>query len=72
MPGWSHGRPGPLWQPASTAPLDTALEVQVADGFGVYKLKFPCRLTEGGWVNAETNKALAVQPVNWRIPAERR
>jgi len=43
--------------------------VQVADGFGVYRLKFLCRLTEAGWVNAQTSKALVVEPVNWRIPS---
>jgi hypothetical protein len=48
------------------------LEVQVADGFGCYALKFPCRLTKSGWVNAETNTALAVEPIAWRPRANRR
>src|SRR5262249_44054586 len=68
MRGSSYGQPRLLWQPVSSAPLDRDLEVQVADGFGTYRLKFLCRLTGAGWVNAQTNTALAVQPVNWRMP----
>ncbi len=69
MPGWAYGQPRLQWQPVSSAPLHRDLEVQVADGFGVYRLKFLCRLTEAGWVNAQTSKALVVEPVNWRIPS---
>jgi len=62
----------PLWQPISTAPLGVALEVQVANGFGPYALKFPCRLTESGWVNAETDTALKIEPIAWRIRGNKR
>jgi len=72
MPIWPASRVKPLWNPISSAPLDHALEVQVADGFGCYALKFPCRLTKSGWVNAETNRALAVIPTAWRARANRR
>ena len=72
MPIWPGSRVKPLWNPISSAPLDHALEVQVADGFGCYALKFPCRLTKSGWVNAETNTALAVEPIAWRPRANRR
>jgi hypothetical protein len=56
----------PVWQPISTAPLDQDVEVRVADQYGYYTLKFPCRLTAGGWVNASMSARLAVEPTHWR------
>lgn len=64
MARWTAGRG--VWNPVSSAPADKKLEVQVGDGFGTYALKFPCRLTSAGWVNADTEKALVVQPIGWR------
>jgi hypothetical protein len=72
MATWPASQAKPVWRPISSAPFDHILEVQVADGFGAYALKFPCRLTEDGWVNAETKAALTVKPIAWRIRANRR
>jgi hypothetical protein len=55
-----------MWQPIDSAPADREVELQVADQFGSYTLMFPCRLTESGWVNANSQGQLAMQPTHWR------
>jgi hypothetical protein len=54
------------WKPIESAPLDREVELQVADQFGSYALTFPCRLTDGGWVNANSRGSLEVTPTHWR------
>jgi hypothetical protein len=56
------------WKPISTAPFGRDVELQVADRFGEHVLRFPCRLTDRGWVNTEFTIALSpsVTPVAWR------
>ncbi len=71
MATWVGGRLKPPWQPVSTAPMDCDLEVQIADGFGPYPLKFPCRLTPTGWINAQTAAMLQVEPIAWRAYVRR-
>jgi hypothetical protein len=67
MAQWSASRSKSPWNPISSAPPEKNLELQVGDGFGVYALKFPCRLTAAGCINAQTQKELTLQPVGWRI-----
>ncbi len=55
-----------IWKPIDSAPADREVEVQVADQFGSYALMFPCRLTESGWVNANSQGRLEVEPTHWR------
>jgi hypothetical protein len=54
------------WKPIESAPVDREVELQVADQFGSYALTFPCRLTDGGWVNANSQGTLEVTPTHWR------
>jgi hypothetical protein len=54
------------WKPIDSAPADREVELQVADQFGSYALTFPCRLTEEGWVNANSQGRLEVEPTHWR------
>jgi hypothetical protein len=56
------------WKSISTAPSGQDVELQVGDRFGDHVLRFACRLTETGWINAELNVALSpsVTPLAWR------
>jgi len=54
------------WKPIESAPTDRSVELQVVDQFGLYKLGFPCRLTNAGWVNANSKGRLTVKPTHWR------
>lgn len=56
----------PGWRAAGTAPLDRNVEVLIAGDARSYVLKFPCRRTEGGWINAIKSIRLAVEPTHWR------
>jgi len=55
-----------LWQPIDSAPPDREVELQVTDQFGSYALRFPCRLTGKGWVNAASERQLELEPTHWR------
>ncbi len=55
-----------FWKPIDSAPPDREVELQVVDQFGSYTLMFPCRLTDGGWVNANSQGRLEVEPTHWR------
>ena len=54
------------WSPIASAPKGRDIQVQVSDHFGEYPLPFSCRLTEKGWVNAETRKPLKIKATGWR------
>jgi hypothetical protein len=54
------------WQPITTAPFDRDVELAVLNYDGTHKLVFPCRRILGGWMNAETKKAVTVYPTHWR------
>ena len=56
----------PGWRVAGTAPLDRNVEVLIAGDARSYVLKFPCRRTEDGWINAVKSMRLAVEPTHWR------
>jgi hypothetical protein len=71
MRQWGPRSAKGFWQPISTAPSQHDLELQVSDGFGTYALRFPCRLTPGGWINSDTAKALTIEPVGWRMYVRR-
>lgn len=55
-----------FWKSIDSAPPDREVELQVADSFGSYTLAFPCRLTDTGWVNANSQGKLEVEPTHWR------
>lgn len=54
-----------IWNTVDTAPREKALEVRVAGEPAA--VDFPCRLSERGWVNAETNTVVDIQPAYWRL-----
>jgi hypothetical protein len=54
------------WNLISTAPRGRNVQVQVADNFGHYPLPFLCKMTDKGWVNAETQQPLKLTPTGWR------
>jgi hypothetical protein len=69
-----RGAPAPWWNEAVEFPQNIALWLRVKNAEGeCYKLPFPCRLTQAGWVNATTGARLrlAVQPTHWCAYFER-
>jgi hypothetical protein len=61
--------PPPSWNSVVTIPLGVPLWLRVTDAAGeCYKLPFPCKLTQAGWINARTGAPLRliVQPTHWR------
>lgn len=55
------------WQPIATAPFDRDLRLAVIDRQGVaHALVFPCRRILGGWLKAETNARIDVDPTHWQ------
>jgi len=55
-----------MWQPITTAPYNTELELAVIERDGVHALVFPCRRTKEGWVSIATGKRVVVNPTHWR------
>ncbi len=58
--------PTPLgWKPIEDAPAGADLCLCIEDGFGVYRLPFPCRRQGQRWVNALRNVPLDIAPMGW-------
>jgi hypothetical protein len=55
-----------MWQPATDAPFDQALELAVIDEDGPHALVFPCRRILCGWIKVENGKRVEVRPTHWR------
>jgi len=55
-----------MWQPISTAPFDSDLELAVLDEDGPHALVFACRRISAGWMKAATRERLDVRPTHWR------
>ena len=54
------------WQPISTAPFSSELELAVMNGSGAFVLVFACRRMVGGWLNVAKGKRIEIQPTHWR------
>lgn len=54
------------WQPVATAPFDRDLELAVISGDEVHALVFACRRAFHGWIDAETEEPIDVEPTHWR------
>lgn len=54
------------WHPISTSLPDLPLQLCVIDAQGIHVLRFPCRRTETGWVNAVTNSQILFSATHWR------
>jgi hypothetical protein len=55
-----------IWETISTAPFDRDLELAVIEVDRVHQLIFACRRTQNGWINAQTNQRVIVDPTHWR------
>jgi hypothetical protein len=54
------------WLLIASAPFDTAIEVAIIDRDGFRPVEFPVRRTEAGWVDANSNARLDIDPTHWR------
>lgn len=54
------------WHPVSASPPDLPLQLCVIDPQGIHVLRFPCRRTQAGWVNAVTNSQVLFSATHWR------
>jgi hypothetical protein len=55
------------WKPINTVPLERDVEIGATDGAGMHTVACPCRLTERGWIAAESKRRLYwVRPTHWR------
>jgi len=54
------------WHPISVSPPDLPLQLCVIDEQGIHPLRFPCRLSQAGWVNAVTNSRVLFSASHWR------
>ncbi len=61
-----YERPMEDWQPISSAPMGSDLELSVIEKGEVHALAFACRRVQDGWVRAATGEAVRVLPSHWR------
>jgi hypothetical protein len=57
------------WKQIDTAPFNRDLELAVINPTGTHLVAFPCRLTDNGWFDVETNKRVYfsyIRPTHWR------
>ncbi len=55
------------WKLINTAPSDRDVEIAVTDSTGTHAMACPCRLTENGWIAANSKRRLSwVRPTHWR------
>jgi len=55
------------WKSIDTAPFDCEVELAVIDGKEAHALRFACRRTLGGWIDAQSKKRLYyILPTHWR------
>ena len=55
-----------MWQPISTAPFDSDLELAVINEDGTTTVAFPCRRVVSGWIDTKTRELIDVDPTHWR------
>ena len=55
------------WKPINTVPLERDVEIGATDSTGMHAVACLCRLTERGWIAAESKRRLYwVRPTHWR------
>ena len=55
------------WKPIDTVPRDRDVEVAVTDSTGMHAVACPCRLSEHGWIAANSKRRLYwIRPTHWR------
>lgn len=55
-----------MWFEISTAPFNRDLELAVIDAAGAHATVYPCRRVVGGWIKADSEKRVDLQPTHWR------
>jgi hypothetical protein len=58
------------WRLISTAPYNRDVELRSADRRKPFRLPFPCRHTNDGWINSDLGTRVNVEPTYWRVWAE--
>jgi hypothetical protein len=54
------------WRRVSTAPFNCDVELHMSGDDGSHIIPFPCRQTDAGWINADLNVRLDIEPSAWR------
>jgi hypothetical protein len=54
------------WHSVASSPADVPLQLCVIDPQGIHVLRFPCRRTPLGWVNAVTDSQVLFRATHWR------
>ena len=54
------------WRLASTAPFSCGVELYMSGDDGWHIIPFPCRKTDAGWINADLDVRLNIEPSEWR------
>jgi hypothetical protein len=55
-----------MWQPISSAPYGSDLELSVIERDVTHVLTFPCQRGLYGWIDAATQRRVDVRPTHWR------
>jgi hypothetical protein len=55
------------WNPITTVPADTELELCIYDGGEYHSLVFPCRRNGVGWSDVNRNRMIPIRPTHWRL-----
>ena len=55
-----------IWEGIGSAPFERDLEIAVIERDHVHPLVFACRRVLNGWVRAQTNERITVNPTHWR------
>jgi hypothetical protein len=55
-----------VWEGIGNAPFERELEIAVIERGHVHQVVFACRRVPNGWVKAQTNERIAVNPTHWR------
>jgi len=55
------------WRLMSTAPYNRDVELRVTDRGEPFRLPFPCRHTNDGWINSDLGTRVSIDPTCWRV-----
>jgi hypothetical protein len=55
------------WRLISTAPYNRDMELRIIDRHEPFCLPFPCRHTNGGWINSDLGTRVRIDPTHWRV-----
>jgi hypothetical protein len=55
------------WRLISTAPYNRDVELRLGDRRMPFRLPFPCRHTNHGWINSDLGTRVNIEPTHWRV-----